>query len=656
VKQIFRKARNVLRFIWEEYAEARESAVHYGAMFLYALGLWFLFVTYPFWAGVWFCLWPGLTALAIFKSDREKEREELREEISRYRRELETIEKVTRARIEQEVEEKWRSWAEKSPVIGSHPDSSPRVACSRASDAPAPLTGSLRPCKSACPTKASDTDEAPSPETLAVEFIDTTFDCHGPLPFNTVLAQAKELGVVSEVVQCFPSAYEVVYFKTAEGSRAHLTSPNAVHEEWTPMRIREFLSGPAPRNQAQRGGPHEDDERAVAENPGPSSSPFAAQDSRTRKRAEEDIWALGKYQPPEWMKDRVYRVKFDPLAWKGLQDRVPLTAVPSVPSTREEPLSTRAALAQEPVVPEQCSDQGDQGASPVATGPVDETSGLLTAMRESRQGSRLWIQFPGEERVLVGVKGKDLPPELPPWVQEALQVRRAKRAASQVLEEGDRGLPPPPNEETVPESASTPDTPTQSSPASPGRPETVRDLLERGWKVKTVRLPSDPRPDEPLHPTLSEVQTSETLWAPPGTDPAIFTVRVPVSAKSLTIREYRHLLSLMMAERAERDRLTGAGVITALGPAIGEGAAEQILVEWEEDPNASPEREIWRAIDLAWEVSILDQALGMAGMPEKGPLEVAPMSDVNNLVARESVSDLGLEDWAQQVPDGPDRA
>lgn len=146
------------------------------------------------------------------------------------------------------------------------------------------------------------------------------------------------------------------------------------------------------------------------------------------------------------------------------------------------------------------------------------------------------------------------------------------------------------------------------------------------------------------------------LWAPPGTDPVIFVVRVPVSEKSLRIRQYHHLLMLMMAERAERDRLTGAGVIEALGPAIGGGAAEQILVEWDEDPNASPEREIWRALDLAWETSMLRMALEQAGMPERGLLEVSPMSEVRNLVARESVSDLGLEDWAQQIPDGPDRA
>jgi len=146
------------------------------------------------------------------------------------------------------------------------------------------------------------------------------------------------------------------------------------------------------------------------------------------------------------------------------------------------------------------------------------------------------------------------------------------------------------------------------------------------------------------------------LWAPPGTNPVIFAVRVPVSEESLRISHYHHLLMLMMAERAERDRLTGAGVIEALGPAIGGGAAEKILVEWDDDQGASPEREIWRAINLAWEVSMLRMALEQAGMPEKGPLKILPMSEVDSLVARESVSDLGLEDWAQQITDGPDRA
>lgn len=151
--------------------------------------------------------------------------------------------------------------------------------------------------------------------------------------------------------------------------------------------------------------------------------------------------------------------------------------------------------------------------------------------------------------------------------------------------------------------------------------------------------------------------SSETkLWAPPGTDPVVFAVRVPASARSLKISEYHSLLREAMAARAMREGLDGVGVIQSLGPAIGAAAAERLAGEWDPVLTDSPAIEVARAIDLAWEASTLRVALRLAGMPRKGPLEVGEMSEVDELLARETEADLGLEDWAQLIPDGEDLA
>jgi len=64
------------------------------------------------------------------------------------------------------------------------------------------------------------------------------------------------------------------------------------------------------------------------------------------------------------------------------------------------------------------------------------------------------------------------------------------------------------------------------------------------------------------------MSTDRIVWAPPGTDPEVFAVRVGLR-ETLTPVNIVDQITSAMAERAENEGLTPRGLVMACGAAIG---------------------------------------------------------------------------------------
>ena len=109
------------------------------------------------------------------------------------------------------------------------------------------------------------------------------------------------------------------------------------------------------------------------------------------------------------------------------------------------------------------------------------------------------------------------------------------------------------------------------------------------------------------------------VWAPPGTDPEVFAVRVGLRER-LTPLNVVDRLGTAMAERAETEGLSPRNLVMACGAAIGETRAQELawVLEDRKPSGLTPREALERAAEVVIEHSNLPDLLeGMEGFPTK---------------------------------------
>lgn len=76
------------------------------------------------------------------------------------------------------------------------------------------------------------------PADLSVQLVETFEGAS----FTDVLDGLKDLDAPASIAAYLQSAYEIVYDKTPEAQRGSMTSPDSVYDDWTPKKIREYLT------------------------------------------------------------------------------------------------------------------------------------------------------------------------------------------------------------------------------------------------------------------------------------------------------------------------------------------------------------------------------------------------------------------------------